>query len=284
MLAIRENWGAFRELVARHRRFCSVMAADQSFNAFSHNTPALLLGGLIGQGAVGLFGMANRLVTVPANMLIGAVGRVALPALAGRPEEEMQDRILLALRGAAAFIPPVLLWLAFFAPVVVRVVLGRDYDAAAPLLAWLALNLLFQCLFSPISVIDVLRDRPDVTLAWNAACLAVRAAALWAFAPKGLLAALSAYAVASAAMWLVYGGLLGWLLRAGQARFFGAWARFAPLWGALALGFAACRLAAPLHPLAPLALSPLPAALYLAAAWWVDPRAAGLLRRLGSKA
>lgn len=227
-------------LLRRHRKFCAVMTADQGLNVSSNNAPALLLGGLLGPAAVGLYGVANRLITAPALLLLGAVGRVALPALAGRPEAELRARVLLALRASAAWLPPVLLWLAVFAPEAVRVVLGRDFEAAAPLLKWLALNLLFQGLFSPISVLDVLRDRPEVTLAWNAACLAARCAALALAAPFGLEAAMAAWAVASAGMWLLYGIALGWLLGEGQRVFHAAWAKFVPLWIALGAGYWAC--------------------------------------------
>lgn len=284
MMRVRENWREFTALARRHKRFCTVMGADQGVNTFSNNAPALLLGGLIGPGAVGLFGMANRLVTVPIYLLIGAVGRITLPALAGRPEEELQHRMLLALRAAAAFIPPVLLWLVFFAPVVVTVVLGRDWTAeATPVLQWLALNLLLQALFSPISVIDVLRDRPEVTLGWNVANLGVRAVALALAADRGVVAAIAAYSAASAAMWLVYGMLLAWLLRAGFGRFFGAWMRFIPLWGLLAGGFWACIQAVDGHALGAVGLSLLPAALYVALVRMADREAFGVLFRLAGQ-
>ena len=238
MARVRRNWRVFVPLARRHKRFCGVMGVDQAVNTFSNNSPALLLGGLLGQGAVGLFGMANRLITVPVYLLIGAVSRVTLPALAGREEAELRHRMLLTLRVAAATIPPLLVWIVFYAPVIVTVVLGREWTAeTTPILRWLALNLVLQSLFSPISVIDIIRDRPEVTLGWNVANLAVRAFVLWAAAGLGVAGVIAVYSAASAAMWLVYGALLGWLLRAGLARFFWAWGRYVPLWALLAASY-----------------------------------------------
>ena len=268
-------------LLRRHRRFCAVITLDQGLNVSSNNAPALLLGGLLGPGAVGLHGMASRMITAPVHLLLGAIGRVALPALAGRPEEELRHRVLLALRASAAWLPPVLLWLAVFAPQVVLVVLGRDYEAAASLLPWLALNLLLQGLFSPISVLDVLRDKPEVTLAWNAACLLARCAALAVAAPHGLVAAIAAWAVVSAAMWLVYGVALAWLLGAGQRRFHAAWLRFAPLWALLAAALWAC--AGVSDPWLALVLSAAPLAIYLSLCAALDREGARLLWRFAAR-
>lgn len=230
------NISAFRELLLRHKRFCTVMTADQGVNNFSNRSPSLLLAALIGPAAVGLFGFANRLISAPVFLLMSAVGRVTLPALAGLEEGELRRRTLLTLRASSALIPPVLIWFAIHAPAAVGLVLGMEWQASvSPLLQWLALNVLFQVLFSPVSVLDVLRDRPEVTLWWNVANLGVRAAALFFAAPYGVVAAIAAYSIVSALMWNVYGLLLGRLLGAGQFAFCFAWARYVPLWGVFAL-------------------------------------------------
>src|SRR5690606_5776867 len=95
MARVRESVAEFRALVVRHRKFCTVMPLDQGLNAFSHNIPIFLLGGLLGTAAAGHFAMANALVAVPVYLMIGAVGRITLPALAGRPEADIRHRILL---------------------------------------------------------------------------------------------------------------------------------------------------------------------------------------------
>jgi O-antigen/teichoic acid export membrane protein len=281
MSRIKESFAEFRARLGQHRRFCTFLTLDQVLNTLSSNAPALMLGGLIGQQAVGVFAMANALVGIPVLVLVGAIARVTFPALAGRGEASLQDSALRVLRGAAAFIPPVLLWLVFFAPAVAHLILGKSwaFDVAA-LLRWLALYLIFVSLFSPISSIDVLRDRPDVTLIWNIGLLSARAGALAWGARYSVETAIAAFAVASSIMWLIYGGVLAWLLRCGWARFFGAWLGFTPLWALAAAGWwVVCALMDPTG-IPALIVSVVPALLYLTVLRIAAPQTFGLIRRL----
>ncbi|MCB2155615.1 oligosaccharide flippase family protein [bacterium] len=277
-------WREFRALVGKHRRFCSVFTADQLLNASGAQAPVLILGALVGEAAAGVFAMANALIAMPMFLLVHAIGRVAFPALAGLEENELQRRVLLTLRGASATIPIVLLGLAFYAPILVHLILGADWvDSAAPMFKWLALYLVFQGLFSPISSLDVLRDRPEVGLFWNGANLIVRAGALIWGASRGVETAIAALAVCSAAMWLVYGGLLAWLLRAGYTKFFLSWMRFIPLWGLFGLALWGLCALLPDHQIVSFLLAAVPTLLYGAALRFWDRETYDLLMRLGTK-
>jgi hypothetical protein len=79
-------------------------------------------------------------------------------------------------------------------------------------------------------------------------------------------------------MWLVYGGLLAWLLGAGYGVFFGAWLRYVPAWAAVAAGWWLLQKWGP-APAAQL-LSPLPAAGVALVVMQVDPEVAQVLRRV----
>ncbi|MEQ8821565.1 MAG: oligosaccharide flippase family protein [Sumerlaeia bacterium] len=286
-----KSWGAvlarprqtarrFRALLRRHRRFCGVLAADQGLNIASAQAPALLLGGLIGPAAVAAFSSSNFLITLPLLLLVGALGRVVFPSLSGLSEDDLRARVYQALRGSAAFIAPFLIWLALFSATIVRAVLGPEWaEAAAPLVPWLAMYLLFVGVFSPISSLDVLRDRPEVGLFWNIAAVVLRAGAIVLGARWGVEGAIAAFAVVSAALWMVHGALMGWLLGEGQARFHAAWLRYVPLWMAVGGAWWATRWLAGEGWLA-LALSPVAAAGYFGALWLLDRETAGLGLRL----
>lgn len=281
----RDNVAAFRSALREHRRFCSLATVDQLFCALSASAPALFLGALLGSSAVGDYAMANALVAVPALFLIGVVGRVAYPALAGRGEADLRAKSLLALRASAAAVPPALIWLSIFAAPAVWLALGEKWVApCAPLLRWLALYLAFTALFSPISPLDYLRDRPDLSLAYNLASFLARLAGLAWGGRHSLEAAVAGYSIGASAVWLGYSFVLAWLMRCPAGRFHGAWLRFAPLWMALGLALWAVRRGFGESPWLGLAASAAPLAAYALAAAAMDREARDLgLRALGLK-
>lgn len=93
----------------------------------------------------------------------------------------------------------------------------------------------FQALFSPVSSLDVLLDRPDYGFYWNIVATALRVAAVVIGLRWDVFHAIASYAVVSAVMWFVWGAMLAHLLGAGQWVFHRAWLRMSPLWLLLAL-------------------------------------------------
>lgn len=280
-LRIKRSVQEFARLAPQHSRFCAAFTVDQGLNAFSSNAPALMLGGLVGAATVGAFAMASALIMAPMTLLVGAVSRVTLPALAGLPEKEIHRRALLVLRSSAAFTAPGVLGIAMFAPELTQLLLGvRWTPDVAPMVPWLAVYLVLVSLFSPISSIDVLRDRPEITLAWDVGMLFVRVVALAAGARHGAVAAVAAFSVASAAMWLLYGGFLAWLLGCGWWRFHIAWLRYVPFWAALCLAWGLLRIVPGIGIVWLLVSGVLSAAVYMAVIVRLDADIGAVLRRI----
>ncbi len=275
---LRTDLQTFRSLARTHRRFSFFYCSDQVLNTVGLNMPVLLLAAFLGHAVAAGFSLATFLITLPLSLLIGALGQISLPALAGRSEEDLHARVLELLSGAAAVIVPLLLAIAVMARPLVRVVLGPTWvEGTAPMVQWLAIFGMARGLFSPISAIDILRDRMDLGLAWSALALVVRLGALlWAI-PYGLVTAVAAYSLGSAAMYLLYGIMLGWLLRAGHWRFHRTWLRFVPLWGLLAIALVPCTF---LPTWLALLTSVLPALLYGLCLVLFYPDTANVLARL----
>lgn len=219
----------------RHwKRFGLFHCGMQVMNAVSGNAPVLIFGAAVSKAAAAAFSMGNYLVTIPIYILIGALHRVAYSALAGRSRAQLHAPVLQILGMAAAFIVPVLIAIAVLAGPLVYVALGASWvESTVPVLRWICLYCIFASLFSPISSLDLLLDRPDYGFYWNIVATAARVGAVMAGLRFGVMEAVAAYAISSAVMWFVWGVLLARLLGAGQRVFHLTWLRLVPWWIAL---------------------------------------------------
>ena len=248
----------------RWRRFALFHCGNQGLNALGGNAPVIIFGSALSKAAAASFSMANWLVTIPIYILIGALHRVAFSALAGRDRAGLASPVLQMLQLAAAFIVPVLIVVVVMAEPLIEVVLGtRWVDSTAPVARYLSLYCIFSALFSPVSSLDILLDRPDYGFYWNVLATFVRIVAVLAGLQYGVMEAVIAYAVASAALWLLWGAMLAQLLGAGQWVFHRAWLAFVPLWVAYAGGLWAVLMLAG-HPWAQLILCAVPSLAYAA--------------------
>ncbi len=277
------RWGIAAKLLRRHRAFCLFNAADLTLNNVAAMLPGILLVAWVSREANADFQVASTLVILPVMLLVGAVHRVTFPSISGIGEDELHRRCLAIIGATAAYVAPLVLWLAFFSATTVWLLGGRQYLSAAPLVTWMSCYMLFVGIFAPISSLDVVRDRPELGLYWNAAYLLVRVAVLHHFAGGGVVAAVSAMSIASVAMWLLWAGTLGWLLRSGWTRFLHAFGRFIPLWAGLGVAFWGISHAVGERLILAPALSVIPAALYLAAILKFFPAEATMLRRLAGR-
>lgn len=103
--------------------------------------PQLLLARTTGFDAAALYSRATILCQLPDRAVVGAVQPVILPALTATAREggDLKRAYLYALSLLSAVHWPLLLGLAILAEPAVRIVLGPQWDAAAPLLRIMAL-------------------------------------------------------------------------------------------------------------------------------------------------
>jgi O-antigen/teichoic acid export membrane protein len=274
--AIRTLW----RFGGRWKSFGIFHCGNQVFNAVGGNAPTIILGAALSKASAAAFSMANWLVTIPIYILIGALHRVAFSALAGRSREGLVSPVLQMLRMSAAFIVPVLIWVAIMAEPIVAIVLGEKYlEMTAPVARWLSLYCVFAALFSPVSSLDVLLDRTDYGFYWNVVATALRVAAVFLGLHYSVMAAVAAYGVVSAVMWIIWGVMLARLLGAGQWAFHRAWLAFTPVWLFLGLLLWGVTFLIP-GTWASLFASIVPVAIYAGALWIGYPEVARLGIRL----
>jgi O-antigen/teichoic acid export membrane protein len=130
----------WREVLA----FGGWSSATSLLNNFYSMLPQLLLGRMAGLDAAALYNRATILCQLPERAVIGAVYPVVLPALSAkvRTGDDIRSAYLNSLGLLSAIHWPLLLGLAILAEPAVRIVLGPQWDAAAPVVrimavAWL---------------------------------------------------------------------------------------------------------------------------------------------------
>ena len=117
------------------------------------NLDNILLGRFWGAHALGLYGRAYQLATLPVHQLNGAISGVAFPALS-RIQEDADRLARSFLRGYSLLVSltiPIAISCALFAEEIVGVVLGAKWMEAAPILRLLAPTILVFALVNPIS-------------------------------------------------------------------------------------------------------------------------------------
>ncbi|MBN2739721.1 MAG: oligosaccharide flippase family protein [Rhodobacteraceae bacterium] len=109
--------------------------------------PRLILGRVLGFGAVGLFARAISLSQLPDRLILSAVQPVLLPALAGHSRENgaLKAPLLMGLSYISGLQWPALAMIAVLADPIVRLLLGPQWLEVVPLVRIVALA--FFCLF-----------------------------------------------------------------------------------------------------------------------------------------
>jgi O-antigen/teichoic acid export membrane protein len=130
------------------------LATCNSFVVFlAWNAEKLLLGRVWGADALGLYGRAFQLVTLPVEQLNTAVTGVALPALS-RLQHDAKRLARSFLRGFSLLISstiPITITCALFAEEIVRIVLGPKWMEATPIFRLLAPVALVFAVANPLS-------------------------------------------------------------------------------------------------------------------------------------
>ncbi len=278
------RFSILKRLVRRHLGYCTFNTADLTLNNVASLLPGVLFVAWISKGATADYSVALQLLVLPVMLLSGALWRVTFPTISGVPDPELHRRCLAIIAGAAAFIAPAVLWFAFFAPSNVYLLAGGAFvETATPIVRWMAIYMVLVAVYTPISSLDMVRDRSEVGLLWNIVYTGGRVAIIWWLAPDGLLAVVAGIGIFSMAMWVANAAILGWLLGAGWGRYLAATLRLVPALGVYAGGLWLCIAATQGHLLWGPLLSVLPAIVYTVLLWRFHPEQFRLLMRLAGR-
>jgi O-antigen/teichoic acid export membrane protein len=167
--------------VRSYMGFGGALVANNLVNEVNRNIDLMLGGRLLGATALGLFSMPRNIVFQIQGMVNPIITRVGFPLIAQVQADISRVRAiyLKTLNMTASTNAPIYIGIAFFAPVVVRVVLGPKWLVAADLLRLLTVWGLLRSTGNPVGSLLLGMGRADLSLKWNLGLLFVVPPALW---------------------------------------------------------------------------------------------------------
>lgn len=149
-------------------RFGGAVTIQSVVSYGAQNIDKVLIGRVGGPAALGIYGRAYQLVSMPMTSISSAVGWVAFSALSRIQEDTRRYRSYF-LKGYAvvvSFVVPIIVFMAVFADDTVRIVLGAQWSDVVPILRLLA----------PAALVLVLIEGPTY---WLLHSLGLAARSLW---------------------------------------------------------------------------------------------------------
>ena len=162
----------------------------------AYNTEKILLGRFWGAEALGVYGRAYQLISLPADLLTSGVATVAFPMLA-RLQNDSERLHRAFLRGYSVVVSltiPTAVVCAVFADDIIQIMLGPKWSEVVPVFRLMMPTILTFALINPFAWFLISSGRTRRSL--NIACLMAPVSILGAvlglqFGPKGVALALS---------------------------------------------------------------------------------------------
>lgn len=172
-----------------HFRFGGAVVADGLVNHLVFSLDLLLSGRLLGAAPLGLYSVPRNLVLQVQFVINPIVTRVGFPLLAQVQQDAARVRIvyLKTLNMTASINAPLHLGIAFFAPEIVDILLGTQWQEIIPLLRILAIWGLLRSLANPVGSLLLGLGRADLALQWNLGLLLLIPLPLWLGSCEGIL-------------------------------------------------------------------------------------------------
>jgi O-antigen/teichoic acid export membrane protein len=171
----------------------------------ARNLDNLLVGRYLGAASLGAYSIAYSLMVTPVNRIAGPLTQVFYPAFSRMRDRESIGAVWLrAVRMVALVVVPLMLGLAAVAPDFVRVVFGKRWHAAAPVLQIIALVGLAQSLQALNYGILQSLARTRVLFRYTALASLATVGAFAAGLPWGIKGVATAYLLASVVLEPIY--------------------------------------------------------------------------------
>ena len=193
------------EQAKRYIRFPQFDLPASALNGFSREMPVAVLGIFFIPQWVGLYSVANRVMSVPLQILGGAIAQVYLPLARDASLNSRLDHFTLSIfdRLLRISVTPMLL-VAIAAPDLMAVVLGDQWYFAGVFLRWICPWLMLAFIASPISEVFSVLERQADKLVFNSVLFVTR---LLSLVIGGLLGepflAVALFGISGAVFWFV---------------------------------------------------------------------------------
>lgn len=173
--------------IEQYLRFGAYVVGNNLTNAVSSQIDLLLGGNVLGAKALGEYSVSKNLCLQVAATLNPVVTRVGLPLMARAQDDRalLKTVYLQTIRMTASANFPLHVAIALYAPEIVRLLLGPQWDSAVPLVRLLALWALIRSTINPVGSLLMACGRADLSFRWNVALLLVTVPVVWAGSQHG---------------------------------------------------------------------------------------------------
>lgn len=147
----------------------------QIVNYFNRDLDILLIGKFFGAEILGSYSLAKQLVLRPYTMINPILTRVAAPVLTKfQGDLESLRKNYLRLTNLISTINiPVYIGLIIFAPIVVEILYGSEFQNSVVLVRILSISMMIRSVGNPVGSLIVATGRTDLDFYWNIFTLAV---------------------------------------------------------------------------------------------------------------
>lgn len=174
---LRLRWAEVRWFV----RFGGGMVLGNIINQINATVDILLGGRLLGAAQLGLYSVPRNLVLQAQSMVNPIFTRVGFPLIAAIQHDPLRVRdVYLRIMNLTATVnAPIYISIAAFSPELVQLLLGEEFQGAAPLLRVLAIWGLLRSFGNPVGSLLFGLGRVGLANWWNAGLLMIIPPALW---------------------------------------------------------------------------------------------------------
>ncbi|WP_269169342.1 lipopolysaccharide biosynthesis protein [Modestobacter sp. VKM Ac-2977] len=186
-------------------RYGGSVLGIESLSAVGRYADNLLVGVVLGPVALGYYSVGYRVLLILLEILTSVTGAVALPLFAKirGDAERLRRGFFSAVRLGSVVAFPVFLGLAAVAPAFVPVVFGETWLPSVPVMQWLALAGLVQCLTYFDRPLLLAVGRPGLELKVTMLATVGNVVAFAVAVPFGIAAVAAAYAIRNVVFWPV---------------------------------------------------------------------------------
>ena len=206
-------------------RFGYFQLGERMLNFASWNLDKIIIGKMLGDGALGIYSVAYQLVMRPVAVFNPIFTRVSLPIFSKIKNDNVRLRsgYLDVVRIIALISFPVYLGIAIAAPAIVNILLGPKWVEAAPVVSILCgLGFIFS-LGNPIGSLILAKGRAELGFYYNLLALFIYAAAYYVGSAYGLFGVAISFVIVAGAIIYPLEIILRWqLIGMGAIEYFSA--------------------------------------------------------------
>ena len=208
---------------------------SQVINVTARLLPPFIIGTIINLGAAGLFTVMDNLITLPINMIIGAISSTSLSVFSKITHKKLAPASIRLSSLTLAITAPFFIYIWLFADFIITIFLGPTWTDGGTILKLLAIASFINVAASPISQNFIVRDKAPMLFWWNAIFMVGNVLTLYFGSKQGLLVAVEYYTIFNIFMRLALQELTCLILKLPLDTFIKLYIKFIPLWSVIAL-------------------------------------------------